>query len=79
MSRAQPLHGPEDPKHHTLIHDRSMASESAFPTWRTWLQADGDPGIAAFKNWIYTKAKTSVADVACWHFCMDRPCVASRI
>jgi LysR family transcriptional regulator, glycine cleavage system transcriptional activator len=34
-----PLRGPEDLKHHTLIHDRSMASESAFPTWRTWLQA----------------------------------------
>jgi LysR family glycine cleavage system transcriptional activator len=29
-----PLRGPEDLKHHTLIHDRSMASESAFPTWR---------------------------------------------
>jgi hypothetical protein len=26
-------------KHHTLIRDRSMASEGAFPTWRTWLQA----------------------------------------
>jgi DNA-binding transcriptional LysR family regulator len=24
-----PLRGPEDLKHHTLIHDRSMASESA--------------------------------------------------
>jgi LysR family transcriptional regulator, glycine cleavage system transcriptional activator len=34
-----PLRGLEDLKHHTLIHDRSMASESAFPTWRTWLQA----------------------------------------
>lgn len=28
-----PLRGPDDLKHHTLIHDRSMA-ESAFPTWR---------------------------------------------
>ncbi|UFW50585.1 MULTISPECIES: transcriptional regulator GcvA [Bradyrhizobium] len=36
-----PLQGPEDLKHHTLIHDRSMAFESAFPTWRTWLQAAG--------------------------------------
>jgi hypothetical protein len=30
-------------------------------------RADGDPGIAAFKNWICTDAKASVADVACWH------------
>jgi LysR family glycine cleavage system transcriptional activator len=27
-----PLRGPEDLKHRTLIHDRAMASESAFPT-----------------------------------------------
>jgi LysR family glycine cleavage system transcriptional activator len=25
------LRGPKDLRHHTLIHDRSMASESAFP------------------------------------------------
>jgi LysR family glycine cleavage system transcriptional activator len=40
-----PLRGPEDLKHHTLIHDRSMASESAFRTWRTWLQATSFPEI----------------------------------
>jgi LysR family transcriptional regulator, glycine cleavage system transcriptional activator len=40
-----PLRGPEDLKHHTLIHDRSMALENAFPTWRTWLQAAGFPNI----------------------------------
>ncbi len=40
-----PLRGLEDLKHHTLIHDRSMASESAFPTWRTWLQAASFPEI----------------------------------
>jgi LysR family glycine cleavage system transcriptional activator len=40
-----PLRGPEDLKHHTLIHDRSMASENAFPTWRTWLQAASFPEI----------------------------------
>jgi hypothetical protein len=39
------LQAPEDLRHHTLIHDRSMASESAFPTWRTWLQAAGFPDI----------------------------------
>jgi LysR family glycine cleavage system transcriptional activator len=40
-----PLQAPEDLRHHTLIHDRSMASENAFPTWRTWLQAAGFPDI----------------------------------
>jgi LysR family glycine cleavage system transcriptional activator len=40
-----PLRGPEDLKHQTLIHDHSMASESAFPTWRTWLQAASFPEI----------------------------------
>jgi LysR family transcriptional regulator, glycine cleavage system transcriptional activator len=128
----RPLRAPEDLKHHTLIHDRSMAFESVFPTWRTWLQAAGfphitcdrglqindptaayqaaingsgvalgrttlvaldleagrlvrpfgdeiecelayylvhrpgadqDPGIAAFKSWICTEAKTDKADV----------------
>lgn len=39
------LRSPEDLKHYTLIHDRSMAFESAFPTWRTWLQAAGFPDI----------------------------------
>ena len=41
LEGAHPLRGPEDLKHHTFIHDRSMASESAFPSWRTWLQAAG--------------------------------------
>jgi LysR family glycine cleavage system transcriptional activator len=45
LEGTHPLRGPEDLKHHTLIHDRSMASESAFPTWRTWLQAAGFPGV----------------------------------
>jgi len=132
LEGTHPLQGPEDLKHHTLIHDRSMAFESAFPTWRTWLQAagfpdincerglqindsaaayqaaingsgvalgrttlvaldlaagrlvrpfgdavdcelayylihrpraDGDPGIAAFKNWICTETKADVANV----------------
>src|SRR5215470_7339019 len=132
LEGTHPLQGPRDLKHHTLIHDRSMALESAFPTWRTWLQAagfpnmdcerglqindsaaayqaaingsgvalgrttlvaldlaagrlvrpfgnavdcelgyylvhrpraDGDPGIAAFKNWICTETKADVANV----------------
>jgi LysR family transcriptional regulator, glycine cleavage system transcriptional activator len=45
LEGSHPLRGPEDLKHHTLIHDRSMAQESAFPTWRTWLQAAGFPAI----------------------------------
>jgi LysR family transcriptional regulator, glycine cleavage system transcriptional activator len=45
LEGAHPLRGPEDLKHHILIHDRSMAFESAFPTWRTWLQEAGFPDI----------------------------------
>jgi LysR family transcriptional regulator, glycine cleavage system transcriptional activator len=45
LEGTHPLRGPEDLKHHILIHDRSMAFESAFPTWRTWLQAAGFPDI----------------------------------
>jgi len=45
LEGTHPLRGPEDLKHHTLIHDRSMAPEGAFPTWRTWLQAAGFPDI----------------------------------
>jgi LysR family transcriptional regulator, glycine cleavage system transcriptional activator len=40
-----PLRGPEDLSRHTLIHDRSMASEPAFPTWRSWLRAAGFPNV----------------------------------
>jgi len=47
------------------VESLSMASESALPRWRAWLQAGGDPGIAAFKNWICTEVKANVADVAC--------------
>ena len=36
-----PLRGPADLQHHALIHDRSMAFETTFPTWRSWLQSAG--------------------------------------
>jgi LysR family glycine cleavage system transcriptional activator len=45
LEGTHPLQGPQDLKHHTLIHDRSMAFEGAFPTWRTWLQVAGFPNI----------------------------------
>ena len=45
LQGAHPPRSPEDLKHHTLIHDRSMTFESTFPTWRTWLQAAGFPDI----------------------------------
>src|SRR5262249_26390238 len=41
LGAAHPLRGPADLSHHALIHDRSMAFESSFPTWRTWLQSAG--------------------------------------
>jgi LysR family transcriptional regulator, glycine cleavage system transcriptional activator len=45
LDGTHPLRGPDDLKHHTLIHDCSMASESGFPTWRTWLEAAGRPDV----------------------------------
>lgn len=45
LEGVHPLRGPEDLHHHTLIHDRSMAFESTFPTWRSWLAAASFPRI----------------------------------
>jgi LysR family glycine cleavage system transcriptional activator len=45
LEGAHPLRGPDDLRHHTLIHDRSMAFESTFPTWRSWLTAAGFSNI----------------------------------
>jgi LysR family glycine cleavage system transcriptional activator len=45
LEGTHPLRGPEDLAYHTLIHDRSMVFESAFPSWHTWLQAAGYPDI----------------------------------
>jgi LysR family glycine cleavage system transcriptional activator len=45
LGGAHPLRGPADLRHHALIHDQSMALESTFPTWRTWLQYAGRADI----------------------------------
>ena len=42
------------------------------------LRADGDPGAAAFKNWICTEAKADGANVAYWHVC-DMPTGAADV
>lgn len=41
LTGKHPLKSAADLKHHALIHDTSMASESAFPTWRAWLRNAG--------------------------------------
>jgi LysR family transcriptional regulator, glycine cleavage system transcriptional activator len=41
LEGAHPLRGPADLQHHSLIHDRSMAFESSFPTWRSWMHRAG--------------------------------------
>jgi LysR family transcriptional regulator, glycine cleavage system transcriptional activator len=41
LEGSHPLRGPEDLQHHSLIHDRSMAFEETFPTWRSWLESAG--------------------------------------
>jgi LysR family transcriptional regulator, glycine cleavage system transcriptional activator len=40
------LRDPADLEHHALIHDKSMAFEPTFPTWRSWLESVGFAGIA---------------------------------
>jgi LysR family glycine cleavage system transcriptional activator len=42
---AHPLRSPVDLQHHALIHDKSMAFEDTFPTWRSWLQSAGIAGV----------------------------------
>src|SRR5262245_7912404 len=41
LEGAHALRSPADLQHHSLIHDRSMAFENTFPTWRSWLQRAG--------------------------------------
>jgi len=40
-----PLRKVEDLRHHTLIHDATLPEGSAFPSWATWLEAAGAPGV----------------------------------
>jgi len=35
------LHGPEDLKHHVLLHDDSLGFDTAAPNWDKWLKAIG--------------------------------------
>src|SRR5262245_5270302 len=41
LKGAHPLRSPADLEQHALIHDRSMAFESSFPTWQSWLRNAG--------------------------------------
>jgi LysR family glycine cleavage system transcriptional activator len=43
----KPLRGPDDLKHHTLIHDVSMRGERLFPTWSSWLRRAGCTDVNA--------------------------------
>src|SRR5262249_7148 len=45
LEGTHPLRGPAELQHHSLIHDRSMAFENTFPTWRSWLQRAGFASI----------------------------------
>lgn len=40
----------DDLRYHTLIHDNSMPSDSAFPQWSAWLEAAGARGIDAMRG-----------------------------
>jgi LysR family glycine cleavage system transcriptional activator len=45
LEGAHPLRSPADLEHHALIHDKSMAFESSFPTWQSWLRNAGRDDI----------------------------------
>ncbi|MCI3203519.1 MULTISPECIES: transcriptional regulator GcvA [Pandoraea] len=47
-----PLSTPSDLQYHTLIHDVSMQSSGAFPTWRSWLQRAGYHGVVDCESGI---------------------------
>jgi LysR family glycine cleavage system transcriptional activator len=41
LTGSHPLNEPADLRFHPLIHDMSMRTVAAFPTWRSWLQKAG--------------------------------------
>jgi LysR family glycine cleavage system transcriptional activator len=43
LEREHPLRSPADLRHHQLIHDTSMATTTAFRTWRNWYAKAGLP------------------------------------
>ena len=45
LKGAHPLRSPADLRHHTLIHDDTVAEEDARPAWSDWLAAVGVPDV----------------------------------
>lgn len=50
LLREHRLNKPENLAHQTLIHDLSMDSQSAFPSWETWLRRAGVSAVAAMRG-----------------------------
>jgi LysR family transcriptional regulator, glycine cleavage system transcriptional activator len=42
---AHPIRNPADLRHHTLIHDETLAHDQSCPEWAMWLRAAGVAGI----------------------------------
>lgn len=47
LDQSPVLQTPGDLSRHTLLHDLTLEQSTGFPTWRTWLDAAGFPGIDA--------------------------------
>jgi LysR family glycine cleavage system transcriptional activator len=47
LESPDPLRSPADIRSHTLLHDDSPDEDESCPTWETWLNAAGVPGIDA--------------------------------
>ncbi len=50
LLREHPFSKPEDLALETLIHDLSMDSQAAFPTWETWLKRAGVSNVAVTRG-----------------------------
>jgi LysR family glycine cleavage system transcriptional activator len=50
LAGRHPLRAVADLRYHTLVHDASMPTGSAFPSWAGWLEAVGAAGIDASRG-----------------------------
>lgn len=48
-----PLAGPDDLRHHTLLHDESAVGRSGVPDWSAWLDAAGARNVDASRGPVF--------------------------
>lgn len=55
------LRTPEDLRHHTLLHDDTLALDPASPGWEKWLEAAGVSGVDASRGSHFSHAALALA------------------